>query len=351
MRNFKKPVKKRIDYVDLLRILAISVVISFHFLYSAIVNEKTPQLSPSPFFSFARYGYLGVELFFMITGFVLYQSIEGMSFGKFVKNRFVRLYPMYWLAIILIYLVSSLGIWDKPGPSATDFFYNLTMSPTSFGHDWLDAAHWFMGRQLEFYVAVMVILLLRVGKFISQIFSCWSIVGFTWNLFNFNDFHIWYFNGYFALIVGGALINAIRLQGFSLLRVVALISSYLWAISTRIDKIDWLNSSRSPGHSAITIGILVTLIYLLLALTWSSRISNAKIAGASFAGALSYPIFLVHDRLGGLVLARFGTEGNRYAVYLLVIAGAVATAYSIWKLESRLMNFFAKPVRISEMKK
>jgi len=71
MTNPKIADKQRIDYIDLLRILAITAVASFHFLYSAIVNHKTPNLLPSPLFEFARYGYLGVKLFFMISGYVI----------------------------------------------------------------------------------------------------------------------------------------------------------------------------------------------------------------------------------------------------------------------------------------
>ena len=83
--------KKRIDYLDLLRVLAITGVIAFHFLFSAISRGRTPNVTFSPISEWARYGYLGVELFFMITGFVIVQSVANFNFSEFLKKRFVRL--------------------------------------------------------------------------------------------------------------------------------------------------------------------------------------------------------------------------------------------------------------------
>ncbi len=156
--------RKRIDYLDLLRVLAITGVIAFHFLYSAISRGRTPNVTFSPISDWARYGYLGVELFFMITGFVIVQSVANLEFTEFLKKRFVRLYPMYWIAVLLIFIISTFGIWGRRGPLAETLYYNLTMFPTAFNQPWLDSAHWFMEKQLQFYLVVAAILLLKAGK-------------------------------------------------------------------------------------------------------------------------------------------------------------------------------------------
>jgi peptidoglycan/LPS O-acetylase OafA/YrhL len=334
--------KKRIDYIDLLRVIAITAVICFHFLFSAISRGRTPNLTASPFFELARYGYLGVELFFMITGFVIVQSVRDLTFRKFLSKRFLRLYPLYWISLICIFAISTFGIWGRPGPLAETFYYNLTMFPNAFEEPWLDPAHWFMARQLQFYVAIAIVLLLRSGKHLVNIFIFWSLIGLIWDIFKIEQFNIWYFNGFFALIAGGAIIAAIRELGFTRFRVLGLIASYLWAVKSRMDLEHWLNVNRGPGHSALTIGLIVTAIYLLMMLTWSSTLSNWKIAGVTFAGTMSYPVYLIHDRLGGLAIARFGTDGNKYFVYLVVISCAVLLAYLVWRTETRIMSLFVR---------
>ena len=65
---------KRVDYIDLLRVLALGSVISFHYLFSGISKGKIDSLSPTPLYEISKYGYLGVELFFLISGFVILYS-------------------------------------------------------------------------------------------------------------------------------------------------------------------------------------------------------------------------------------------------------------------------------------
>ena len=346
MRNLAPSQNKRIDYLDFLRVVAISSVISFHFLFSAISRGRTPQLTPSPFFEWARYGYLGVELFFMITGFVMVNSVQNLTVLQFLKKRFLRLYPMYWIALILIFAISTFGIWNRTGPTAELFYYNLTMFPNSFSQPWLDAAHWFMARQLQFYLAISLILLFKAGKHLGNIFCWWSIVGSFVYLMNLETFNIWYFDGFFSLISGGAIINVIRTNGFNQIRVAGLIASYIWAVQSRTSFVHWLDLNRGSGHSELIIGLVVTGIYLAMMLTWSSKITKIVMPGIGVAGTLSYPLYLIHDRLGGLALARFATESNKYFAYTLVVCAAVLLAYFIWKLESRIMSIFKKPNQV-----
>jgi peptidoglycan/LPS O-acetylase OafA/YrhL len=332
--------RKRIDYLDLLRVLAITGVIAFHFLFSAISRGRTPNVTFSPISDWARYGYLGVELFFMITGFVIVQSVANLNFTEFLKKRFVRLYPMYWIALLLIFIISTFGIWGRRGPLAETLYYNLTMFPTAFNQPWMDSAHWFMEKQLQFYLVVAAILLLKAGKQIENIFIWWALVGCFWDLLNFDSFGIWYCSGFFGLIAGGAIINTVRMNGFSQFRIAGLLASFIWAIKSRVDSVAWLDANRGEGHSGIVIGVVVTVIYLLMMLTWSSRITNLSIGWATMAGALSYPIYLIHNRLGGLAIARFGTEGNKYFLYLIVVFTSIFLGYLILRLETRITSVF-----------
>jgi peptidoglycan/LPS O-acetylase OafA/YrhL len=331
---------KRLDYIDLLRVIALGAVIAFHYFYSAIVRGRTPNVTESPFISWAQYGYLGVELFFMISGFVIMSSTKGISAVIFLKKRFLRLFPMYWMALVLIFFVSQFGFWQKPGLIAENFFYSLTMTPESFSHNWLDAAHWFLERQLQFYLFILIVLTVRLGRFLSSIFVWWAVIGFIWNAFGFDNYGIWSLNGFFALIAGGAIISSIRESGFSKLRFVGLIASYLWAITSRIDLIPWLDKNRGPGHSALVIGILITAMYLLMLLTLTRGLSALHLPGIAIAGAVTYPLYLIHNRLGGLAIARFATPENQYFIYLLVIVFSILIAYAILKAEARMMKRF-----------
>jgi peptidoglycan/LPS O-acetylase OafA/YrhL len=276
----------------------------------------------------------------MISGFVMMSTTKGISAGTFLKKRFLRLYPMYWIALILIFFVSQFGFWEKPGLIAENFYYSLTMTPESFSHNWLDSAHWFLERQLQFYLLILVVLTVKLGKYLSSVFQCWAVIGFLWNASGFDNYGIWYLNGFFALIAGGAIISSIRATGLTRFRMVALVASFLWAITSRIDLIPWLDENRGPGHSALVIGTVITAMYLLMLLTLSRGVSRIHLRGIATAGAITYPLYLIHNRLGGLAIARFATPENQYLVYLVTIIILILVAYAILKAEARLMKRF-----------
>jgi peptidoglycan/LPS O-acetylase OafA/YrhL len=335
-------VSKRLDYIDLLRVIALGSVIAFHYLYSAIARGRTPNVSESPVMGWAQYGYLGVELFFMITGFVMIASTQNISATKFLSKRFFRLFPLYWLALILIFVISQFGLWNRPGAKAEDFYYALTMAPTAFGHPWLDPSHWFLKRLLQFYVFIFVILLLRLGRFLPHIFVWWSLVGLIWHAFGIDQFEIWYFNGFFALIAGGAIIYSIGQWGVNQFRMVGLLASYLWALSSRIDFVPWLDANRGPNHSPLVIGTVVTVMYLVMLSVLNPRVSKIEISGIATAAAITYPLFLIHNRIGSLVIARYATPTNQYFIYVLVTIVLIALAYGMLKLEGKIMRRIQK---------
>ncbi len=332
-----KPVK-RLDYLDLLRVLALGSVISFHYFFNGISKGTVTSVSITPFASIAKYGYLGVELFFLISGFVILYSTQNRSAGEFVKKRFLRLYPMYWLALLTIFVIARLPIWDKNGPSIKKTILNFTMIPTAFGGRWVDEAHWFLMRELQFYLVIIFVMAIGMGKRLPQIFPWWAIIICIWNLLNLPRFEVWYFSGYFALMAGGAIIFSIREWGLTKLRAIGLLAAYICAMDTRMSKAAWLGEHRSSTYNKYVIGIIVTVAFLLILATLSSKVSNLSIKWAGIAGAVTYPLFLIHGRLGLLAIQDIANDSNKFLVYPVVILVLIGIAYGLLKLEKKLTS-------------
>lgn len=330
--------RTRLDYIDLLRVLALGYVISFHYLFSGISKGKVDSVTLSSFAPIAKYGYLGVELFFMISGFVILYSTNRTA-SDFVRRRFLRLFPMFWMALILIYLAHMIPFWERPTPKFTNFLWNLTMIPTAFGQDRMDATHWFLVRELQFYLLIAIVLAIGAGKLLPKIFPIWATVICIWNLFNLPHFNIWYFSGYFSLITGGAIIYCIREWGWNRLRVIGLIAAYVGAVDTRISIIPILESRRSADYSSVTIGAIVTAIFLIMLLTLNKNIEKFKLSWIGVAGAITYPLYLIHGRLGGTFIQQFANDENKWFIYFMSLLTFIFMAKFMLRLEKQVLNW------------
>ena len=84
--------------IDILRAMAILSVALHHFsVYSGI---PVPLFGPDG-------GGIGVQLFFLISGYLIIQSAERNSLGDYAKARFFRIFPVYWVTLVGIVLIEA----------------------------------------------------------------------------------------------------------------------------------------------------------------------------------------------------------------------------------------------------
>ncbi len=93
------PQSMRYDRVQVLRFFAALGVVLYH--TSTYLQTKHPDTGVFVRF-FDHHFSWGVELFFVISGFVIAHSIERMSVAEFARRRLLRIYPAYWLAVALV---------------------------------------------------------------------------------------------------------------------------------------------------------------------------------------------------------------------------------------------------------
>ena len=149
---------KRLSQVDALRGLAALAVILFHFT-TRFTDLYRPELQLSVAFP---YGHFGVNLFFIVSGFVIFMTLENTTYPMdFVVSRFSRLFPSYWSAIILTFLVTHL--LGLPGklvdlwPALANFF----MMHSIFGVPHVDGVYWTLEVEMLFYIGMFLLFRLR----------------------------------------------------------------------------------------------------------------------------------------------------------------------------------------------
>lgn len=109
-------------------------------------------------------GRTGVVVFFLISGFVMPGSFAGTGVqagALFVRRRFFRLYPAFWISLAAAIAVSVFltGGVDGPAPTLPIAAANATMAPSLFGQKQIVGIFWTLEIELLFYALLLCIYL------------------------------------------------------------------------------------------------------------------------------------------------------------------------------------------------
>lgn len=156
--------RPRLHVIDGLRILAACLVMFFHLGYWSWANPRSrgaiilegaaqfPQLAP-----YAWWGWVGVEIFFVISGFVIAYSSAQVSFGRFVRSRFLRLFPAILVCATITFAIIVATDLLPFSRALQAYWRTLVIWP--FG-GWLDNVYWTLSVELTFYCLVAILLLI-----------------------------------------------------------------------------------------------------------------------------------------------------------------------------------------------
>lgn len=307
---------ERVWALDGLRGLAAIAVVAYHYLYRA--GELYPDEigAPEPWIQWGSYG---VQLFFLISGYVVFNSARNSSTSRFLFNRAVRIYPAFWVcAIIVLIVISFFGLEGRDSLTATETAINFTLTQGFLNVPYLDGAWWTLTVELLFYLQIA--LLARFGflsdrKLPITLFAWLFItVGIRFAVATSGIVIVEHLSGILywtpAFLIGIG-VNLAR-SGRPLLGVS------LTALSL---------ASMAPGNLTMIVPMVCAtgLLILAVVLPLPRRLRGAS----SYLGELSYPLYLLHQNVGYVLLLAFAAWGlPRYAGVLITfcIVASVATA-------------------------
>ncbi len=160
----------RVVELDALRGIAALAVVAFH--YTTQYGQQYGHTTPLGF-GFPPGNY-GVNLFFLISGFVIFMTLERTRTAMdFVVSRFSRLYPAYWAAMALTAIFVYLLGMPEQRLSLRDLLLNLTMVQQILGGEHLDGSYWTLQVELFFYAQMLLWFALGQLKRIHVIILLW----------------------------------------------------------------------------------------------------------------------------------------------------------------------------------
>jgi len=120
---------------------------------------------------------------------------------------------------------------------------------------------------------------------------------------------------------------------------LGLIAAYVGAIDTRISIIPVLDERRNTEYSALVIALVVTAIFLLMLLTLVKGIEKMSIGWIGIAGAITYPLFLIHGRIGALIIQHTANDENKWIVYSVTLIALIGVAYWLLQVEKKVLKW------------
>ena len=339
--------RPRLLLLDCLRLTAAMGVVLYHYtafagseFWGVPAKEVFPRLS-----GITAYGALGVQLFFIISGFVILMSAYGRSVGQFAASRISRLFPAYWTAVILaavLLLVISPGNLNTV--SWADAALNLTMLQQAVNVPSLDGVYWTLWVELLFYVTIALFLWrgMTERKLLAFIFL-WPLLGMLSIQADAEMVQALLIPVYSPLFAVGMGIYLIHAYGHNLVRWLAVAVNVL--LSCHQTSVGFLPAMSHSTGQDLSLGVMwlaILAFVAVVALITTTPLRHRGWKWMSVAGALTYPLYLVHEMWGWWIIRTVHHALGPWPSVALAAAFAVTLAWLIHRLIERR---FASPFK------
>jgi peptidoglycan/LPS O-acetylase OafA/YrhL len=333
----------RIEILDGFRAIAVIAVVTYHYFFSFAIREG--GLPDYPAVDLMSRGLFGVHLFFMISGFVIYRSMDqSASIKEFLVKRYLRLAPALILASIFTYIVVEW--WNTSDrvdilriSSPLDFLFSFTFIYPGIWNsllgrndiEFIDGAYWSLWPEVIFYIAAGIV------YFNSQkqnFLRNWFLVVLVVNLLRIAtspklaaftpEFMLPIANGYYRTFL---LLNLSFWPYFT----TGILFYSLW-IKRAPNKLVWvlaivlfsLQMFFSPGIDIRLLFVAAIALWTIFLLRphWLRFLQWRPI---QLIGLISYPLYLLHES-AGIVLTEKLVRWTHHSVpvfFLLIVVLAV----------------------------
>ncbi|WP_308405215.1 acyltransferase [Streptomyces sp. B93] len=330
--------RPRLYLIDGIRLAAALMVVLHHYVGTRRANEPGNAIWDRPvseimptWFRVASYGWIGVEIFFVVSGFVICMSCWGRTPRQFFVSRVIRLYPAYWFGVLFTTGVVALfpGVWERL--PVREVLLNLTMLQQGSGVPHVDVVYWTLWSELRFYLLFMVVVAMGLTYRRVVVFCCvWGaaamlapVSGFPLLVLVANPTGAWFF------IAGLALYLMYRF-GQDLLLWGILGMSFLMGQLELGERVAYEQVSSWRG--AVLIYSVFLLVMVAVALGYTDRVRGRWLVTA---GALTYPLYLLHYVAGTSLIARLRDVMDARLLVGALVAGFLALSWGVHRWVER----------------
>jgi peptidoglycan/LPS O-acetylase OafA/YrhL len=291
---------ERLEVLDSFRAIAILAVVVHHYF-----SRWAPPDHPRNLYGYASsypqwldIGALGVQFFFMISGFVIFMTVERCRHVfEFWSRRFARLYPAYVAATALTFVLANLAGPPEFASSAIDAAIGLLFLTTFIpGTRFVEPAYWSLVVEMQFYFWIGLLYALARNCFIAAWVGFVALGLAAWTIGSWEGLHAARSVARYVLIApylpqftaGMACYLAFRGRGTeaAVLAATAVIGYYATA---RIYPLEF--------HLAHVAMVAAFIGFLTGRLEWLA------LRALVFVGGISYSLYLLHQYVGVILIS------------------------------------------------
>ncbi len=316
--------------LDAMRGLSAISVLLFHYttFYGIVFSSNG-----NPLFHFPWIPYR-LQLFSLLSGFVILMIIEKTDRPlDFIVARVSRLYPCYFVAVILI--TSLLMLFplntDFPLPGKGEmtwpvFLVNLTMFQSWFSCKDVDGVFWFLAPEISFYLIILFLFTIKKLKYIEGM----GLFGLALVVFNARFGSLGPIDDLSGIIVNsrilcfwqyfyaGILFYNLKTKGDAWWRHAGLALCFV---------VQNVISDNFVGVFCFGVCLLMFYLFIYGKLSWIAQ------KPLLFLGTISYSLYLVHQNIGYMMikyLDQLGVSTWFRFIIPTTISILIATAMTYW---------------------
>jgi peptidoglycan/LPS O-acetylase OafA/YrhL len=343
--------------LDLLRFFAASVVMIYHLAYwswaypdGQVARASRGVANFQGWDDLTSFGWAGVQIFFVISGFVIAISSEHANTYKFFTSRFIRLVPAVWICATITLIAWLLIDVGTTYQHVRQYIRSVAFHPLP---PWIDSVYWTLGVEICFYSLVFVLLAVRRFRWIKPMMCCIGListlfwVGFWISAADrsppvfalFSDLQ-WSRIGQLTLIQHGVFFSIGVLLWLQLTKQRTL-DQTLWLIVFFIGGLlqiageAWLKLEKTGFAFSPLRPCAVWLGAMLF--FWLAVANNARMQALPTwtllllrrLGLMTYPLYLLHNVAGGAMMGSLVSFGLSPAFALWITIASV-TGLSWW---------------------
>ena len=291
---------KRIYGLDVFRFFAAFAIIFFHYCFLGVVEG---YYSTSVFNQVFFWGYFGVDVFFILSGFVILISSEKHNSSiSFLWSRLKRIYPILILCS-LITMITGLILGGDLQPMLPKLFNSLSFVSDFWNGELLTAVHWTLMVEIRFYILVAIIKKIKIwDKHKYKVLSSWILFAILNNFVLKNDlidkiFELQYSYHftigillYLFFVKKERMYEMLPISSISIFMIFRRMTGYLSFIK------DYKYSQLSYTNFDVLFFIIIIFAVLIYLINTNKYFISKKFS--LMLGGISYPIFLLHGDLG-----------------------------------------------------